>query len=333
MGILALKQGYIVKSVLLLSFLGIISLGLIGGCSDGGGGNDPQALTENDFAEDSSLRAELDEGVVVTFLESPGSEEENDTGTPGVDVIPVIYEETTEQTFCWEDDNAQAMHFMELRDLEGNRILTVDGTGDCVTQVIEAGEYVVSIYHDESAGEALPIFLITDTEDTEQSEQAGKTQGFIDRFHAAASNILETIHKTVTKHALAQTREENRQTILSTNSCPGCNLNGANLNDANLSGARLTQARLFNARLNRADLSNARLIRADLTGALMTRAILNRARLNAADLSFATLTNADLTRANFSGATWCDGMCICAADSFGDGRCLKCAPVNICTIH
>ena len=91
--IFAVKLGYIVKSVLFISFLCIISLGLIGGCSDGGGGNDSQALTENDFAEDSGLTADLEEVVVVTFLEAPNSEPpENDTGQVGVDEIPVTFD-------------------------------------------------------------------------------------------------------------------------------------------------------------------------------------------------------------------------------------------------
>ena len=100
MSILAIKQGNIVKSAFFISFLCIMSLGLIGGCSDGEGKNNAQALTENDFAEDSSLRANL-EGVVVTFLEAPNSEvSENDTGEVGIDLIPVTYRRTTEQMFC-----------------------------------------------------------------------------------------------------------------------------------------------------------------------------------------------------------------------------------------
>ena len=355
MSISAIKQSYIVKSVLLLSFLGIISLGLIGGCSDGGGGNDPQALTENDFAEDSSLRAELDEGVVVTFLESPGSEEENDTGTPGVDVIPVIYEETTEQTFCWEDDNAQAMHFMELRDLEGNLILTVDVNGDCVTQVIEAGEYVINIFHDESTGDTLPIFLIPNPE---ESEQARESDGIIGNFRLVASNILKRIEETVTRDARAQTVIQNTQTLFRTNSCVECNLDRARLRnatliDVNLSGANLHLAQLGGANLSGANLSAANmsatlareavfigadmrgaimfltfLIDADLSGVDLSGADLNQTILREADLSGAIMNQAIVRNAEFSSATWCDG-CICAAESFG--TCDGCAPVSICT--
>lgn len=352
----ALMKEYMAKSILFTIVLSFLSLGLIGGCGDGGGGNDSQALTENDFAEDSSLRAELDEGVVVTFLESPMSEQtENDTGEIGVDEVPVIYKETTEQTFCWEDDNAQAMHFMELRDLEGNLILTAEANGDCVTQVIEAGEYVINIFHDESAGDPLPIFLIPNPE---ESEQARETEGLIDRLKLAASNILKRIEETVTRDARAQTVIQNTQTLFRTNSCVECNLDRARLRnatliDVNLSGANLHLAELGGANLSGANLSSANmsatlareavfigadmrgaimfltfLIDADLSGVDLSGANLNQTILREADLSGAILNQAIVRNAEFSSATWCDG-CICAAESFG--TCDGCAPASICT--
>ena len=128
--IFAVKQDYIMRAVLFISFLFVISLGLIGGCSDGGGQNDATALTENDFAEDSDLRADLERGVVVTFLEAPNSEPpENDTGQVGVDLVPLTYRRTVEQTFCWEDVDVDAMHFMELKDSQESVILTVQANG------------------------------------------------------------------------------------------------------------------------------------------------------------------------------------------------------------
>jgi hypothetical protein len=118
------------KSLFSMSFL-FMSLSLIGGCSDGGGGNDSQALTENDFAENSALRGDLDGRVLVTFLEAPNTDKpENDTGDVGMDVIPITYPHAVEQTFCWEDDDSGAMHFMELTDSEGSLVLTVQANGD-----------------------------------------------------------------------------------------------------------------------------------------------------------------------------------------------------------
>jgi hypothetical protein len=340
--ILTIKQGYIMRAVLFISFLFVMSLGLIGGCSDGGGQNDSQALTENDFAEDSALRADLDEEVVVTFLENPMSDEaENDTGEVGIDEIPITYPQTTEQTFCWEDDDVEAMHFMELRDSEGNLILTVHVNGDCVTEVIEAGDYVISIFHDESAGDTLPIFLIPIVEEL---DQARKTEGLINRINVAAANILKAINKTVTKNAEAQTVMENINTLLSTNICLLCNLE-----DANLSGANLSGANLFVAKLNRANLSGAELISAnlefaqleftDLSGAKLNGAVLRQARINrtvfsgavlsGADLRGAALSNADLSGADLSGAKWCDG-CVCAQGSIG--TCNGCKLAAFCSV-
>lgn len=294
MSISAIKQGYIVKYVLFLSLLCIISLGLIGGCSDNNSGIKATALTENDFAEDSSLRADLEEGVVVTFLEAPNSEApENDTGTLGEDDIPVTYKETVEQTFCWEDKDADAMHFMELRDSQGSLILTVQVNGDCVTEVIEAGDYVIAIYHDETIGDALPIFLIPNPVEL---EQARETEGIIGRFKLVASNILKRIDSTVSADAQAQTQAvmDNTNTLLSTNSCVECNLSRANLRFANLKGADLR-----NARLTYADLRDSVLIDADLRGARMGSivAFADGADLNRADLTGADLRNARMQRA------------------------------------
>jgi hypothetical protein len=308
----AIKKNYIEKSPLFISLLFVMSLGLIGGCSDGGRQNNSQALTENDFAEDSSLRVDLGEGVIVTFLESPMSEEtENDTGTLGVDEIPVAYKRTTEQTFCWEDDDVDAMHFMELRDSEGNVVLTIEANGDCVEEVIEKGDYSLSIHHDGSNEDSLPIFLIPSQEEL---EQARETEGFIDGLKLVASNILKRIERTVTKDAQAL---EIRPTIMGptliqqyitenyTHRCDFCSLERADFSGRDLSGTDLSGA----------DLRHASLIVTNLSGADLTGADLRRA--------FLLLTD-------FSGATWCDGTCVCAQGSID--TCNGCAPLEeVCT--
>jgi hypothetical protein len=52
------SRGYFMKSLGFVLLLGFISLGAIGGCNSNNNDN-PTALTENDFAEDSALRAAL----------------------------------------------------------------------------------------------------------------------------------------------------------------------------------------------------------------------------------------------------------------------------------
>lgn len=140
---------------------GFISLGVLGGCgSDSGGRTDTQALTENDFAERSSVFAAPDRGIIVDFLEPTGTETpEIDTGDVGVDVIRYRYTRPTRNTFCWEDDNQGADDYMTLVDSGGAEVLTAEVNGDCVTGVFEEGEYEMRLYHGEGAEEILPIFI------------------------------------------------------------------------------------------------------------------------------------------------------------------------------
>src|SRR3546814_16713266 len=56
--------------------------------------------------------------------------DENDTGETGDDLIPLRYANTLEHTFCWEDDDGNAGHFMELHDSEGSEILRLDVNGE-----------------------------------------------------------------------------------------------------------------------------------------------------------------------------------------------------------
>jgi hypothetical protein len=159
------------------------------GCDDNNNSINGTAVTENDFCNDPNLMANPEEGVVVSFLENPMSgEPECDTGELGVDEIPVTYRQTVEQQFCWVDDDTEAMHFMELVDSQESVILTLEANGNCVTEVIEAGNYLLSIHHDGSNEDSLPIFL---NPNPEESEQARETGGLIDRFKLVASNILK----------------------------------------------------------------------------------------------------------------------------------------------
>jgi len=83
-----------------------------------------QVLTEHDFGQDEDLRADPENHLIVKFLEHPDHDKhENDTGGIGNDVIPHTYERTVDHTFCWEDDDTDAEHFMVIEDSEGNEIL------------------------------------------------------------------------------------------------------------------------------------------------------------------------------------------------------------------
>jgi len=82
------SQNYLMKCLGFVLLFGFILLGAIGGCNNNGGGqNSTRALTENDFANDTTLRANPEIHTIVMFLEHPNSEDtENDTGEVGNDV-------------------------------------------------------------------------------------------------------------------------------------------------------------------------------------------------------------------------------------------------------
>ncbi|GJM16059.1 MAG: hypothetical protein DHS20C13_13860 [Thermodesulfobacteriota bacterium] len=303
--------------------LGLISIFAIGGCSDNGGGQgNTQALTENDFSNNPSLQANLENQIVVKFLEHPDSDTpENDTGETGNDTIPLRYSRTVDHTFCWEDDDGEAGHFMELDDSAGKEIFRLDVNGECKTVVLEAGDYVITLHHDGRIETTHPIFIIPNPENIEQAQN---TQGLFNSFKLAAANMFKRIEKTVTKEAQAQTQtqtipqpqpgpvEENVEVLLSTNRCVFCDLSGANLAGADLMGARLflsnlTGANLIGANLLGANITFATLVNANLNSANLIEAEFDfsdmmGANMADADLSFAFLPDTNLENATFQGA-------------------------------
>jgi len=348
-------KNYIEKSVFLLILLGIISVGAIGGCNNNNQ-NTFETLTENDFIENSALKADPKRGIVVQFLESPNSEvPENDSGTLGVDEFPLKYERTFEHTFCWEDDDIEAAHFMELFNSEGDAILKLD-VNDCITEVMEAGEYTMRLHHDGKSNASQTVFAIADADNLEEAE----INGDANRFMFSMSNILKHIKDTVTNDAIAQDGDPDTtkfftKMLLINRSCVGCNLLGANFFDQDLSGVDLTGAdlrfasftstNLVGAKLAGADLREAVIIFTDFTGANMVSADfrttalfmcdlpgadLTNAKFRKADLEGADLTGAILNGADFRLATWCDGSCRCNDNQSSIGMCDGCQSVDIC---
>jgi len=406
---ISIKWKYPGKCLIIAFLSGLIAIGTIGGCHNDSGGNNNQALTENDFADNGSLKGDPQGGVIVTFLEHPDSEiPEKDTGETGTDEIPLRYKKTIEHTLCWEDEDGEAGHFMELIDSEGNKVLRLDVNGECVTEVIEKGDYVMVLHHDGRNETSYPIFIIPNPEDLEQAKQTG---GLINRFEQGVFNTLNRIQNTIYKYAIAQTVQDNVNTLFSTRSCIGCNLSqafleGANLARVNLSGADLSFADVENADLSEAilegaslseaggpnvNLSGANLSGVDLSGALLSGANFTGVDLSGAnftgvsmcnanltgafccsafgpaDFTGANLTGSDLSGANlsganlsgaclldstnlsgtnlsfanmtgtqfgfnaeFSGATWCDGVCVCSSDFGGTGACNDCPATPNC---
>lgn len=294
-----------------IMFLSIFIVFAFVSCNDDNQTVNKQALTENDFFNDPNLRANPEEGVLITFLENPMSEsEENDTGQIGEDIIPITYANTTNQTFCWEDDDQEAEHFMTLIDIEGIEVLSVVVNGDCVTQTIEAGDYEIHLNHDGRIEDTLPIFLINQEVDV-QSSNLSET-GFFNESKKLFYKMFQNLSYTEIVHAQEGEPVANLRYLIINGECFICDLEGVDLSGACLFNNDLRSAFLRNANLSRTDLGNA-----NLGGAVLVNANLTGAFLNGANL-----VNADL-----SGATWIDGETVCEINSIGccrilDGRCL-----------
>jgi hypothetical protein len=281
------------KLGLVLTFALLIALF---GCGSGGGDSVPTALTENDFGDDPDLRADFQETVVM-FLEDPTDQEEpRDTGEMGVDVIPYYCEEEATYSFCWEDDDPDAQHYMILEDGAGNELMSVYANGECVTEVIEVGHYTMYLYDDDASSESQALFIRPDSGEASEGDMS-----------------------------LVQTGVGAIRLLIS-HECVLCDLNLAvmpfwQLSGVDLRGAVLTDATLIGTNLSGADLDRAVLFRANLTWANLSRANLNAAHLDGAYLTWANLTGANLYQtslmgANLSGATWTDGR-TCAWGSIG----------------
>jgi tetratricopeptide (TPR) repeat protein len=125
----------------------------------------------------------------------------------------------------------------------------------------------------------------------------------------AAVTLIGTT--SLTAPVIAENLEHLRQ-LLSTKSCPGCDLSatglvfaqlaGANLEGANLVRANLSQSDLTGANLSNANLVGASLSSANLAGANLAGANLASADLRGAYLMDANLEDADLSNANLRGA-------------------------------
>ena len=328
-------RGNCIKCFGFVLLLGLISLGAIGGCSnESGGQGGTRALTEKDFASDEALRANPEKDLLVDFLEHPDSEvDENDTGEAGDDVIPLHYANTLEHTFCWEDDGGNAGHFMELHDSEGSEILRLDVNGECATEVIEAGNYVMTIHHDGKMEAIRPVFIIPNGG---VSELTYNEDNLFNKICILTSRLFDYFADEAVPEALAANA---LQTLFTTNKCEGCNLAQANLSQAELKDVNLFMSDLTGANLNATTLPSANLTGVNLSDATLIASVLMQADLSTANLTGTSLLGADLIGANLTGVTlgstvfdnarWCDGSCTCGANSID--ACVGCGSIDICT--
>jgi uncharacterized protein YjbI with pentapeptide repeats len=88
--------------------------------------------------------------------------------------------------------------------------------------------------------------------------------------------------------------DENKQQLLDTNKCPGCDLSGVDLRNTNLEGANLSGAILKGANLSGCELQNV-----DFRGANLEAANVKRSDFHGADMSGASLNGAWVQGADF----------------------------------
>ncbi len=130
---------------------------------------------------------------------------------------------------------------MELVDSEGNEILKIDVNGQCVTEVIEAGDYVIIIYHDGRKEKTHPVFIIPGRSGGQQAQRIDTNQRLLKSEKNIYARFINDLNNIITQEANAQTPTptpaENVTTLLNTNACEGCDLENADLSEANLSFA------------------------------------------------------------------------------------------------
>lgn len=291
------SQDYLMKCLGLVLLFAFISLGAIGGCSNNNGDNNGnQALTENDFTEEPGLFANPTGGVVVTFLEHPGSEQpDNDTGEVGSDIIPYRNNQDLNITYCFEDEEGGG-HIATLFDIDDNEILSIEANGECVTAFIPPGDYFLEITHDGIVEEPITTFAIPQQSGGQAAQRFDTDLGLFKSAKSLSSNIINDLYDIITQTSNAQSNDK-VDILLETNRCINCDLTDANLTGADLIGANLTGANLTGA-----DLTGAKLVSSILINAVLTGALLSQADLNGTDLV---------------SATWCDGISICPEGSIG----------------
>jgi len=177
-----------------------------------------QVLTEHDFGQDEDLRADPEHHLIVSFLEHPDHDKhENDTGGIGNDVIPHTYERTVDHTFCWEDEDPNAEHFMVIEDSEGNEILKLF-VGDCVTETILEGDYDMVIHHDGKIDKNHPIFIRHGHDEDLMARINNKPPTMLGITMGIFYRVLDRLDIGITKTAYAQTLSDNFNTLITTNS-------------------------------------------------------------------------------------------------------------------
>jgi uncharacterized protein YjbI with pentapeptide repeats len=275
------------NGIFLVVFL-VVLLIAFNGCGDSSSEKHSNVITENDLFANPQIIATPEQTLVIQLEAPDGEGQVNDIGEKGVDEVPVYYSEDVNQTFCWEGDASDAGDRMELIDSSGNKVLTEYIDSECTVTTVNAGHYTMRFIHGDQSEDTQTIFI-------RSVEDINISRGIVN----------------------AASVQDNIETLLTTNSCIGCDLHdanltgviliSANLRSANLAGAILSDAilayaNLYHAYLRSAYLAGANLRGANLSDAYLSYSILRNVNLSYADLSYADLIDANLYHANLTEA-------------------------------
>ncbi len=114
--------------------------------------------------------------------------------------------------------------------------------------------------------------------------------------------IWKPIGEALKEAADQNTLKQNKEKLLATKECPGCDLSGIDLARTDLAKANLQQALLYKTNLEGANLDGADLSGAIFIGANLQGASFKGASLKGADLSSAVLDSALFNNADLNGA-------------------------------
>ena len=295
------------KNIIILIFLIAILAGALTACNESSINIGQTAITEKSFADDDSLMADPESHTVLTFLEHPDSTDlGSDTGTSGVDIIPYRYTKTLNHTFCWEDDDIEASHYMSITDHDGNNLLTLAPNRKCQSVIIQSGDYLLHIFHDGKDERAHPVFIIPGGDDL-SPRNARHGELSVRYFHDLPRRLLGLFARDAVADVV-----QNAKTLLTNRKCVGCDLSGADLSSLSLPGADLAGANLSGANLSHSDFSvsnftSANLQNADMSYSNFAGAVFDKAQLDGAEPGPSSL---------FLFATWTKDNCICEPDIF-----------------
>jgi len=189
-----------------------------------------QAHIEQDFVSNPNLVAHPDRKVVAVYLEPETAEEsENLTGDPGFDVIPYHYTDPTNQTFCWEDPNADSDHMMKLFDSEGQELAIVTANGECTTLTLLPGRYEMHLFHDNKSDEMNMIFINPNVLTNETTKLLPSSEGLMNNTLQPFSMLDTSPIPQAQSPTPSPTELSNLKKLIKTNNCDGCDLRNTDI--------------------------------------------------------------------------------------------------------